>query len=106
MPVKSGERRTPIDLETAYVPKGTVFVIPSRCKGCGYCIEFCPEDVLSTSDDINTKGYHYPIVSEGKSDACIHCGFCDVVCPEFAIFTTEQTPPREGGNGKSDERSS
>ncbi|MCC6491284.1 MAG: 4Fe-4S binding protein, partial [Candidatus Hydrogenedentes bacterium] len=45
-----------------------------------------------TSQDINPKGYHFPVVAEGKSDACIHCGFCDVVCPEFAIYTEEVTP--------------
>ncbi|GMV91457.1 MAG: hypothetical protein AMXMBFR82_12350 [Candidatus Hydrogenedentota bacterium] len=88
-----GYPRTPMDRDTAYVPRGQVFVIPGRCKGCGYCIEFCPQLVLSTSSDINAKGYHYPIVADEKSDACIHCGFCDVVCPEFAIYTEEIDAP-------------
>jgi 2-oxoglutarate ferredoxin oxidoreductase subunit delta len=68
---------------------GQVYVIPGRCKGCGYCIEFCPENVLTESQDINIKGYRYAVVAEGKTEACIHCGFCDLVCPEFAIYTKE-----------------
>lgn len=87
--------REPMDLSTARVPQGQVFVIPGRCKGCGYCIEFCPKEVLGTSTDINAKGYHYPVVAGGKEAECIHCGFCDVVCPEFAIYTEEIVPALE-----------
>ena len=89
MSAEFSDPRIPIDLNTAHIPKGVVFVIPGRCKGCGYCIEFCPQHVLATSEEINPKGYHYPVVGDGKADACIHCGFCDVVCPEFAIYTEE-----------------
>ncbi|MGQ9796798.1 4Fe-4S binding protein [Desulfosoma sp.] len=31
-----------------------------RCKGCGYCIAFCPRDVLQESKRFNAKGYHPP----------------------------------------------
>lgn len=81
--------RQPMDLPLAQVPLGRVHVIAERCKQCDFCISYCPTDVLSYSDDINAKGYHYPIVSEGKESACVHCGFCDLICPELAIYTTE-----------------
>lgn len=81
--------RIPVDLAMARVPQGQVFIIPNRCKGCKFCIEFCPKDILAFSDDINAKGYHYPIVTKGKEHDCIHCRFCDLICPELAIFTEE-----------------
>lgn len=82
-------QRVPIDLTSAKVPTGEVSVIPERCKGCGYCIAFCPEQVLTVSEGINPKGYHYPEVAEGKESSCVHCGFCNLVCPDMAIFTRE-----------------
>jgi 2-oxoglutarate ferredoxin oxidoreductase subunit delta len=81
--------RVPVDLEEVFIPRGQVFIIPERCKECKICIEFCPKNVLHNSEEINSKGYHYPEVIPGKEDACIHCQFCTMVCPEFAIFTRE-----------------
>ena len=54
-----------------------------RCKGCGYCIEFCPKKSLNQSDDINSKGYH--LVSMEDGDKCTGCNICTMVCPDFAI---------------------
>ena len=71
------------------VPVGQVYVISQRCKGCRFCIEFCPELVLVESEAMNAKGYHYPVVAEGRELACVNCGFCKLVCPEFAIYTEE-----------------
>lgn len=82
-------RRQPMDLQLAQVPLGRVHVIAERCKECNFCIKYCPTEVLTYSDDINAKGYHYPIVAEGKESACVHCRFCDLICPELAIYTTE-----------------
>ncbi|GAB4325404.1 MAG: hypothetical protein Kow0010_07860 [Dehalococcoidia bacterium] len=83
--------RVPLDrgLEQFSVPRGQVFIVPSRCKGCRFCIEFCPRDVLTESSDLNAKGYHYAVVAEGKETACVNCQFCTLVCPEFAIHTEE-----------------
>ncbi len=81
--------RKPLDSEQVLVPSGQVFVIAERCKGCRFCIEFCPEQVLAESTDMNAKGYHYPVVAPGKEQACINCAFCKLVCPEFAIYTEE-----------------
>jgi 2-oxoglutarate ferredoxin oxidoreductase subunit delta len=47
--------------------------------------------VLAESEGMNAKGYHYPIVAEGKDESCVHCQFCSIVCPEFAIYTEERS---------------
>jgi 2-oxoglutarate ferredoxin oxidoreductase subunit delta len=80
-------QRTPLNLDRMVVPRGRVFVIPARCKGCNICIQFCPMQVLQESKGQNVKGYHYPEIAEGKEEACVHCQFCMIVCPEFAIYT-------------------
>jgi len=79
--------RTPLNLDQVRVPRGQVYLIPERCKGCKVCVQFCPSNVLQLSQGANEKGYHYPEVIPGKEDACVHCEFCTLVCPEFAIFT-------------------
>ncbi len=84
--------RQPLDLDRVVVPRGQVYTIPERCKGCNFCIEFCPEEVLVESPNLNAKGYHYPVVAEGKEDSCVNCGFCRLICPEFSIYTEEIVP--------------
>ncbi|MFQ5830184.1 MAG: ferredoxin family protein [Candidatus Methylomirabilia bacterium] len=84
--------RVPLDWQAAVVPRGCVYVIPSRCKECRFCLDFCPKDVLVLSTSTNAKGYHYPTVAPGKEQACIHCEFCSLVCPEYAIYTIDDRP--------------
>ena len=90
--------RTPLDTDRVSTPAGTVRVIVDRCKGCGFCVTYCPKDVLVLSENFNKKGYHYPdIVKEGL---CVNCGLCANICPEFAIYSEEvegeQAPNKEG----------
>jgi 2-oxoglutarate ferredoxin oxidoreductase subunit delta len=82
--------RQPVNLKEAVIPVGQIYIIPERCKGCKFCIDFCPKDVLVESKEMNAKGYHYPVVAEGKDGLCIQCEFCSLFCPEFAIYTEEQ----------------
>ncbi|MEM2934990.1 MAG: 4Fe-4S dicluster domain-containing protein [Candidatus Thermoplasmatota archaeon] len=70
-------------------PHGKIYLIKDRCKGCSFCIEFCPKKVLVESEEFNSKGYHPPKLDESK-DKCIACGFCALVCPEFAIYMEEE----------------
>lgn len=81
--------RQPVNLTQVRIPRGQVFLIPDRCKGCQMCVEFCPQQVLRMSTAMNARGYHYPEIAPGKENACVHCEFCMMVCPEFAIFTLE-----------------
>ncbi len=82
-----GYWRMPLDAEEHEVVIGKVNILAYRCKGCDYCIEFCPNDVLERSAEFNEKGYYPPVVKEeGK---CVNCNFCETICPEFAIYCTE-----------------
>ena len=65
-------------------PKGLVIINTELCKGCGFCIEFCPAGVLAFSEEFNSKGYHPPLAV--KPDACTGCNLCGIYCPDFAIF--------------------
>ena len=80
--------RQPLDRNRIQISHGIVHIIDDRCKGCGFCIEFCPRSVLAISERTNSKGYHPPIVKDGKE--CVHCQLCEMLCPEFAIFVVQQ----------------
>jgi 2-oxoglutarate ferredoxin oxidoreductase subunit delta len=81
--------RRPLDLDQINVPKGKVVIIADCCKGCGFCVEYCPRDVLELSRDFNKKGYHPPVPINEES--CVNCHFCEIICPEFAIFSVTKT---------------
>ena len=81
--------RKPLNLDQVVIPRGQVYLIPERCKGCNLCIEFCPKKVLIESPATNSKGYHYPEPIINEENDCINCEFCTMICPEFAIFTLE-----------------
>jgi len=76
--------RVPLDTDNVHITKGIVHIVEERCKGCGYCIEYCPQKVLVFSSTFNSKGYYPPSV---KSDNCLNCHYCELLCPEFAIFS-------------------
>jgi len=78
--------RTPLDMDKIKIPHGEIHIIKDRCKGCGFCVEYCPKDVLEMSDEFNAKGYHPPYVR--IAEACVHCQLCEMLCPEFAIYVT------------------
>ncbi len=78
--------RKPLDADKIDVPRGHIHILENQCKGCGFCVEYCPKDVLKLSDGYNPKGYHPPVVV--KEDECVHCQLCEIICPEFAIFVT------------------
>ncbi|GHV36884.1 hypothetical protein FACS1894187_12340 [Synergistales bacterium] len=64
-----------------FMPK--VEIASESCKSCGYCVRFCPKEVLSVGERVNSKGYEY--VVPRNIDACVACKMCAVMCPEAAI---------------------
>jgi 2-oxoglutarate ferredoxin oxidoreductase subunit delta len=64
--------------------RGTVVIRPEQCKGCAFCVEFCPTDVLGLSAGFNAKGYHPPEIV--RPEACSGCDLCGMYCPDFAIY--------------------
>lgn len=67
-------------------PRGHVTIFGTWCKGCGICIEFCPQHVF----EVNGQGR--PIVVHG--DRCTACHWCDTHCPDMAI-TVRRLDPEE-----------
>ena len=79
--------RQPLDRQRIQVPHGIVHIIEERCKGCGFCVEFCPQGVLVMSKRTNAKGYHPPEITE--EGHCVNCGLCALLCPDFAIYVDD-----------------
>ncbi|TKJ28851.1 4Fe-4S ferredoxin [bacterium (candidate division B38) B3_B38] len=77
--------RKPLDADKVKVPHGKVHIVKDRCKGCGFCVEYCPRNVLELSDEFNIKGYHPPYLKDEEN--CVNCGLCELICPEFAIYS-------------------
>ena len=77
--------RIPLDIDQIKIPRGELHIIKERCKGCGFCVEYCPKDVLKLSNEFNAKGYHPPAVV--KPEECVNCHLCELLCPDFAIYS-------------------
>jgi 2-oxoglutarate ferredoxin oxidoreductase subunit delta len=84
MPLGTLRKGEVMSAGTTVQGKGTVFVRVEVCKGCSYCIDFCPPHALEFSREFNQKGYHYPVLT--KPEACTGCDLCGLYCPDFAIY--------------------
>ena len=69
-----------------------ITIIKDYCKGCGFCVAYCPKKVYELSGEMNQKGYRLP--SAVRIEECNECGLCDLYCPDFAILL-EKTKERK-----------
>ena len=67
-------------------PRGRVTIFGTWCKGCGICIEFCPQGVFVSN------GQGRPIIAH--PDQCTACNWCEMHCPDMAI-TVRRLGPEE-----------
>lgn len=58
-----------------------LFTNPRWCKGCGICVEFCPQKVLGL---VKQK------IRILASENCTKCGLCELRCPDYAIWLEEE----------------
>ncbi len=56
-----------------------VVINENECKGCGLCVDICPQKVLVQKSHLNRMGYH-PAGYLGEG--CTGCGHCFYACPE------------------------
>ena len=64
-----------------------VRVLSQYCKGCGYCVHFCPKKVLKLGRERNEIGNFYPVAD---LSGCIGCGICATMCPDGALEIREE----------------
>ncbi|RLC34103.1 MAG: tungsten formylmethanofuran dehydrogenase [Candidatus Nealsonbacteria bacterium] len=60
-----------------------VIIDAQRCKGCGFCVKFCPKNLIQLDSEFNDKGYHPAVFTD--EEKCIGCAICGLVCPDVAI---------------------
>ena len=75
--------RKPLDGDKVKPAEYEVHILEERCKGCRFCIDFCPRQVLRDADELNAKGYRPAAVDPDQE--CVNCGYCELICPDFAI---------------------
>ena len=63
--------------------KGRPEIDPNRCKGCGLCVEVCPEKILRLAESFNSQGQHYSECF--AEERCTACTSCAIMCPDSAI---------------------
>lgn len=78
-------------------PKGTIYLSDDHCKGCSYCVAFCPTGALAMSGRMNRKGYHLPELVHPEK--CNGCDMCGLFCPDFAIFGVSFKKSKKGEGG-------
>ena len=74
------------DLTKKKLPEFTL----ERCKRCGICSHFCPQEAIVVRDDGT------PFLA--RPELCNSCGLCEDMCPDWAVCleTPEPGEPEKG----------
>jgi 2-oxoglutarate ferredoxin oxidoreductase subunit delta len=70
---------------------GRITINEERCKGCGLCLEACPQNVIKFADHINAMGYK-PAIYYDPQFLCTGCALCAMVCPDAGITVYRDQP--------------
>ena len=62
---------------------GAIKIDQERCKGCSFCMEYCPTHSIVLSTRLNLKGYF--VADFEATKGCTGCAVCALMCPEVAI---------------------
>ena len=68
---------------------GKITINSERCKGCGLCIQACPQRVIKKAGQTNKMGYFF---AEPCGDGCTGCAICALICPDTAIEVYRDKP--------------
>ncbi len=66
------------------------YVDSLKCKGCGLCVEACPQRAISLKNE----------VAFINQDLCAGCGICRETCNNKAIYEVEIITPKVVRTGK------
>lgn len=89
--------------------KGRIEINREVCKGCEFCVLFCPKKLIKIGKNLNDQGY-YPAFFDDPEKKCAACViFCSRMCPEAAIEVYEEVsgiemPCDENNNIKEGEK--
>lgn len=65
---------------------GKIVIYHEGCKGCRYCVESCPRELIYiNTEQINILGYNPAHVKDNPEKACVGCSLCAEVCPDVLI---------------------
>lgn len=63
-----------------------IIIKEEGCKGCGYCVMFCPRElIVIDTDRINNLGYNPAVFRPNNEKTCTGCALCGEICPEVLI---------------------
>ena len=64
--------------------KGEIVIDEIYCRGCGYCVDLCPKNCVTLSEDtFSSLGYQLSCFVNRED--CTACGICGFMCPHHAI---------------------
>ncbi|MFH0848434.1 MAG: 4Fe-4S dicluster domain-containing protein [archaeon] len=70
-----------------------VAINKNLCKGCYFCVRYCPVGVFSKSEEIGELGYNLAKVE--FPEKCTGCRLCLLYCPDLAIAVEEEKPEKK-----------